>query len=482
MDDLDLVVVGGGTAGLTAAVLAAGVGARVALVERDRTGGDCLWTGCVPSKSLIAAAELAHRMRRAGDLGLAPVEPAVDLARVLARVRQAQETIAPHDSVERLESLGVHVVADEARLEGGGRVALGTGGTLRARSVLLATGSRPALPGIPGLAAGDPLTSDTVWALTEVPERLAVLGAGPVGCELAQAFARLGATVTLVEVARQVLPREDADVGALVAAHLRTDGVDVRTGARCEQVEAGSLTLRGAAGSEAVAFDRLLVATGRHPRTDGFGLETAGVRTTRAGAVAVDRRLRTSAANVYAAGDVTGVLPFTHVAAYQAGIASLNALFGLRRRATYGSVPWVTFTDPEVARVGWSEAQARERWGSRTVVARFDYADVDRAITAASPYGFAKLVGDPRGRLVGATVAAPGGGEVIGELAALVARRAGVGDVFRTVHPYPTFALGAAMAGAEHLRARFLNQRTRRVARPLLAARRALDRRRRQGT
>lgn len=480
MDDLDLVVIGGGSAGLTAAVLAAGVGARVALVERDRTGGECLWTGCVPSKSLIESAGLAQRMRHADALGLAAVEPGVDLGRVLDRVRQAQATIAPHDSPERLEALGVRTIHDDAWLTADGGVTLRGGERLRARSALVATGSEPAVPPVHGVAESQPLTTDSVWELTELPDRLVVLGAGPVGCELAQAFARLGSRVTLVEAGPRVLPREDPAVGELLAERFAAEGMDVRTDARCERVRDGKASVRVGDDVEEVPFDQLLVATGRRPRTAGLGLDAAGVRVTGSGAVAVDRRLRTSAAGVYAAGDVTAVLPFTHAAAYQAAIATLNALFGLRRRAAYRTVPWVTFTDPEVARVGWSESQARGRWGSRAVVAREDYARVDRAVAAASPYGFATLVGDPRGRLVGATVAAPAGGEVIAELAALVARRARVGDVYRTVHAYPTFALGAAGAGGEYLRERYLSERTRRVVRPLLAVRRSLPARRRR--
>ena len=472
-DDLDLAIVGGGTAGLTAAVLAAEVGARVALVESGRTGGDCLWTGCVPSKSLIATADLAHRMRHADDVGLTPTDPAIDLGHVLDRVRKVQARIAPKDSAERLEGLGVEVITDHAKLEPGGIVALGSGDRRRARSRIVATGSTPAIPPVEGLADAAPLTSDTVWDLDTLPQRLVVLGAGPVGCELSQAFARLGAEVTLVEAAQQVLPAEDPDVGELIAGCLTADGVRVRTSAQAERVDSGTVALRTGGGQrEDVAYDRLLVATGRNPRTVGLGLETLGVGTGDKGAVAVDSRLRTTSPGVFAAGDVTGVLPFTHVAAYQAGIATLNALFGLRRRARYDSVPWVTFTAPEVARVGCSEAEARRRWGSKAVVTRFDYAEVDRAIAAATPHGFAKLVGDHRGRLVGAAVAAPAAGEVIAELATLVARSAKVGDVFRTVHPYPTFSVGVAAAGGEHLRARFLSPRTRRLTRPLLAVRR----------
>lgn len=479
--DFDLAVLGGGTAGLTAAVLGTELGAKVALIERHRTGGECLWTGCVPSKGLIESAALAHRMRRAEEVGLAPVEPDVDLGQVLGRVRAVQEHIEPHDSPERLASLGVEVIADSASFQTPRRLRLAaSGGVLSARRVLLATGSEPALPPIKGLADAEPLTTETVWELKALPERLVVLGGGPVGCELGQPFSRLGSRVTVVEMAGRLLPSEDPDAGALLSERFVAEGIAVHTNspviAATRHGDGVQLVLRAPTGAVMVEGDELLVALGRRPGTAGLGLATAGVDFSEDGSVSVDRRLRTTAPGVYAAGDVTGELPFTHVAAYQAGTATLNALLGLRRSVSYRAVPYAVFTDPEVAHVGLSEPRARERWGSRTVVARHDYRDVDRAVTAATPYGFAKLVGDPRGRLVGATVAAPAAGEVIGELAALVARRARVGDVFKTVHPYPTFALGPAMAGAAHLRAKLLTDRTRRVVRPVLGLLRAASR------
>ena len=479
--DFDLAVLGGGTAGLTAAELGAALGARVALVERERTGGDCLWTGCVPSKGLIESAGLAHRMRHADHLGLTPVDPAVDLGAVLDRVRSAQADIEPHDSPERLASLGVEVVADSAWFSAPRRLGLaGWGQVLTARAVLIATGSQPLLPPIEGLAAAAPLTTDTVWDSKTMPERLVVLGGGPVGCELGQAFGRLGSQVTVVETAEHLLPTEDPEVGRLLAERFAAEGVAVHTNSACTAVvrdrSGVRLALRTPAGEVAVSGDELLVALGRRPLTAGLGLDTAGIRTGRDSSVTVDRRMRTSVRGVYAAGDVTAQLPFTHVAAYQAWVATLNALLPVRRSVSYRAVPYAVFTDPEVGRVGLSEPQARARWGAGAVVARHDYRDVDRAVTAATPYGFAKLVGDPKGRLVGATVAAPAAGEVIGELAALVAGKAGVGDVFKTVHPYPTFALGAATAGAAHLRQRYLNDRTRRVARPLFGVLRSASR------
>jgi pyruvate/2-oxoglutarate dehydrogenase complex dihydrolipoamide dehydrogenase (E3) component len=473
----DLVILGGGTAGLTAAVLAAGLDARVALVERDRTGGDCLWTGCVPSKSLLATAELAHAMRNADDLGLQPAVVDVELSGVLERVRAVQATIEPHDSPERLERLGVDVLHGTAAFTGPRRLRIGgVAGDVVGRAVLLATGSAPAIPPIDGLAEAEVLTTDTVWELEELPARLVVLGGGPIGCELGMAFARLGSRVTIVEADDRLLPREEPEVGALLAQRFAAEGIEVLTATAATAVDGAASALVVTDRPEPIRYDRLLVATGRRARTTDLGLEQAHVDLGSRGELVLDRRLRTSARGGYSAGDVTGELPFTHVAAYQAGVATLNALFWLPRRADLRAVPWVTYTDPEVARVGLTEAQARQRWGSGAQTARFDYEGSDRALAAGRAYGFAKLVGDPRGRLAGATVAAPMGGEVIGELAGIIGRKGKMDEIFRTVHPYPTFALSAAMAGGEHLRERFLTDRTRRLTRPMLAALRRASR------
>lgn len=474
----DMVVLGGGTAGLVAALGAAGVGARVALVERAMTGGDCLWTGCVPSKSLIAAADLVHRMRHANAVGLTPVEPRVDFTRVMAHVHGARERIAPQDSPARLRRAGVEVIEEEGHFEAPGLIAAG-GRKLRYRTAVIATGSTPAIPPIPGLAEVDPLTNESVWDLTELPRRLVVLGGGAIGCELGQAFERLGSAVTIVEMEDSLLPREEPEAGALIGERLRSEGIDVRTGARAVRAErnttGGTLRLEHAGDDVAVEFERILVAAGRRPQTAGIGLETVGVETGGGGEVRVDDRLRTTARGVYAAGDVTGALPFTHVAAYHARVIVPNALFHARRSVDYAAVPWATFTDPEVGRVGLTEGQARERHGERVVVQCFDYGELDRAITAGEAYGFAKLVGDRSGKLVGATVAAPAGGEAIAELAAWVAEGGKIADVSQTVHAYPTFAEGPARAADDYLRARYFNNRVRAITRPVLALLRVLQ-------
>lgn len=479
-DRYDLVVLGGGTAGLVSALIAAGVGARVALVERERTGGDCLWTGCVPSKSLIATARLAARMRNAEQLGIEPLEPDVDLARVMDRVRSAIAEIEPHDSPERLRRDGVEVIEAEGRFLDRRTLAAGER-RLRFRSAIIATGSEPALPPVPGLTPDAVLTTETIWGLRELPRRLTVLGGGPIGCELGQAFARLGSAVTIVELEERLLVKEEPAVGSLVAERLAAEGVELRLRTRATELRpgaegAGELELEGADRStSALGFDRVLVAAGRRPRSEGLGLEAAGVAVDEHGAITVDERLRTSASGVYAAGDVTAKLLFTHVAAHHARVASVNALFGTRRKLD-PVIPWVTFTDPEVARVGLTEAQARERWDKRATIARSDYAGLDRAITEAEPHGFALLVADPRGHLVGATVAAPGAGEAIAELTARVRDGAKIDVLSTTVHAYPTLAEGPARAADEYLRRRYASPRYKALAKPVLALRRLLSR------
>lgn len=479
MAEPDLLILGGGTAGLTAAVLAAGIGARTTLVERERTGGDCLWTGCVPSKALIASAHLAHRMQNADSVGLAPVQADIDFAKVMDRVHHAIATIEPHDSPARLRAAGVEVIPGDGRFRDARTLEVG-GKLLGFRSAMVATGSEPALPPIDGLEGEDVSTTETIWDLRELPRRLVVLGGGPIGCELAQAFSRLGSEVVLVELAERLLLKEEPEASALIAKHLAAEGVDLRLDTRATEVRragenGAELVLTTSDGPKTVAFDRILVAAGRRPRTDGLGLAAAGIEVDRQGAVVVDDRLRTTAPGIYAAGDVTARLPFTHVAAHHARIATVNALFGTRRRVDE-TIPWVTFTDPEVARVGLTEGEARERWGARAVVARSDYAALDRAITEGEPHGFAILVANPRGRLVGATIAAPSGGEAIAELTARIKRGDKIATVSETVHAYPTLAEGPARAADEHLRERYSKPGYRALAKPVLAARRLLDR------
>jgi pyruvate/2-oxoglutarate dehydrogenase complex dihydrolipoamide dehydrogenase (E3) component len=465
-DRLDLVVIGGGTGGLVSALVAAGIGARVALIERGRLGGDCLWTGCVPSKSLLAAADLAHRIRHADDVGLVPSEPIIDFTQVMDHVYRARRVIEPQDSAIRLEREGVEVVAGDARFERPGVVDV-SGRRLRYRKAIIATGSRPLLPSIPGLADADPLTSETVWDLTQQPRSLAIVGGGPVGCELALAFARLGSQVTLIEAGERVLPREEPRASQLIASRLRAEGITVWCGRGVESVThgqaGGELTVEPHGMPTTITFERVLVAVGRAPSNGELGLERVGVWTDASGFVQVDARLRTTNRHVYAVGDVTGAMAFTHVAAYHARVATINALFAARRHVDYSAVARVTFTDPEVAAIGLTEREARARWKKPTIVS-FDYAELDRAITDGRPYGFVTLVGDPKGRLVGATIAAPGGAESIAELAAWISTGAKIDRISQTVHAYPTLSEGPSRAADANLRARFAGPRTQRLA------------------
>ncbi|MFV2104478.1 dihydrolipoyl dehydrogenase family protein [Micromonospora sp. LOL_024] len=442
MDEWDLAIIGGGTAGIVAAKTAGRFGARVLLVESARTGGDCLWTGCVPSKSLIAAAHTAHTVRTAARHGVHTSAPQVDDAAVLAYIQEAIARIEPVDSPAAIGANGAQVVTGRAEFTGPSTLRL-TGATgertARFRWALIATGSAPAVPDVPGLADADPLTTETLWDLDALPRRVAVLGGGPVGCELGQALARLGVEVTLAQRADRLLVKEEPEVSALIAERLRAEGVTVLTGVTVERVDGGTLHL---AGGDAIVVDRILVAAGRRPRTLGLGLAAAGVRRDERGRVVIDDRMRTSNRRIFAAGDVTGTLPFTHVAGVQGGYAATNALLGLRRRVDYSAVPWVTFTDPEVAHVGATLAEARRRHGDRVQARLLAHEHVDRAVTDGRTDGFTHLVIGPGGRLLGATVVSPRAGESIVELAAAMRRGAKARDVAATVHAYPTYADG----------------------------------------
>ncbi len=474
----DLIAIGGGTTGLVATVTAAGFGARTALIERDRTGGDCLWTGCVPSKALLAAAARAQAVRTAPDYGIEAGTPTVDFPRVMARVHEVIERISFEDSPQHLRAEGVDVFETGARFLGPGRIAAGDQ-ELRFRTALIGTGSRPTVPPVPGLEDADPLTNETVFGLTELPGRLAVLGGGPIGCELGQAFARLGSEVTLVEALPRLLPREEPFAGELLLEVLREEGVDVRVASRVTRVEAteggaGALTLEGKPG-EPIEFDRILLATGRAPVTDGLGLEAVGVETDAAGAVVVDEQLRTTGDRIFAGGDVIGDLQFTHVAGYHALVAMANGLFRARQRIEREWTPWATFTDPEIAHVGLTEQQARERHGDQVEIYDHDHSHLDRALTAGAR-GSVKLVAGKRGRLLGATIVGPAAAESIIESAKVIREGGKVADVSQMIHVYPTFSEGPARAADEYWRRRFFTPGWRRVMRPLLALLRGVDR------
>lgn len=473
--DYDLIIIGGGTAGIIAARTAGKLGARVALVERDRTGGDCLWTGCVPSKSLLAVAATAQRIRTGARFGVTSAEPRVDFAAVMGHVRDAIARTQPADSPRALADAGAEVIVGDARFVGRTRLRV-DGRSLRFHRALVATGSTPAVPPIPGLGEIEPLTSDTVWELTELPERLAVLGGGPIGCELGQAFARLGSQVTLIEAADYLLPREEPRAGTALSTALTAEGVRVLTSSTITRVACNTgtaeLTVSGPAGKATVNADRVLVATGRSPRTRDLGLNLAGVHLDEHGHVAVDAKLRTSNRRVYAAGDVTGVLPFTHVAGMQGSIAATNALLAPVRRLDPERVPWVTFTNPEVAHVGLTEDQARLRHGDavRTRLVTHDHSD--RAITEDDTGGFTHVLLDGEGRVLGATIVAPRAGEMIAEITALIARRGRLRDLASVVHAYPTWSGSVWTAAVAEADAALRSPLTRHVTGTLLRLRR----------
>jgi pyruvate/2-oxoglutarate dehydrogenase complex dihydrolipoamide dehydrogenase (E3) component len=435
--DYDLVVVGAGSAGLTGARTATRLGARVLLVERDRIGGDCLWTGCVPSKALLHVAAEVHAARHAGAYGLVPDHRPADLASAMAQVRKAIAAIEPDDSPAALAFLGIETVHGEARFTGPRTLEV-DGRQVGFRYALIATGSAPALPPVPGLATVGPLTSDTVWDHDVLPDRLVVLGGGPIGCELGQAFARLGSQVTIVEALDRLLPREEPAASALLQQRLEAEAVTVLTGYTAQGVEPG--VLHGP--DRSLSFDELLVTTGRTPNTAALDLDAAGVTAEPRGQVRVDARLRTSNRRVYAAGDATSLSAFTHLAGVQATAAVTDALLGVRRPIDYRAVPWVTFTDPEIARVGLTAAQARQRHGDRTRVRTLTHDHVDRAIADGRTDGFTTLVLGPRDRIVGATVVAPRAGETIAHLATAVRLGWTPSKLAATVHPYPSYADG----------------------------------------
>ncbi|MGW0734763.1 dihydrolipoyl dehydrogenase family protein [Streptomyces sp. NPDC002851] len=469
MSTYDLAVIGGGSAGLTAARTAGRFGARTLLVERDRLGGDCLWTGCVPSKALLHVAAEVRAARGVGAFGLRAASGPADLAAVFVQVKEAIAAIEPHDSAESLAPLGVEVASGPAVFTGP-RTLTAAGKETSFRYAVIATGSSPTLVPVPGLAEASPLTSDSVWDLAELPDRLVVLGGGPIGCELGQAFARLGSRVTVVEALERLLPREEPQASQVVRAHLEAAGVTVLTGYRAVKVANGAL--HGPGGQ--LPYDALLAVTGRRGNTAGLGLRAAGVELDERGQITTDDRLRTSNPRIYAAGDVTGKSAFTHLGGVQGGAAATDALLGVRRRIGYDAVPWVTFTDPEVARVGPTAAEARSTYGDKARVRTLEHDRVDRAVADGRADGFTTLVLGPRGRIVGATVVAPRAGETIAHLAAAVRLGWTPAQYARTVHPYPTYADGPWHAALLDVYARL--ERGRGVTGGLLALRQKVRR------
>lgn len=450
----DLVIIGGGSAGIPAAQLAGTLRASVALVDREKLGGECLYTGCVPSKALVHAAQVAAAVRNAGAVGLrAALEPP-SLSEVMDAVQRAIEQVyVESDAPEHLIERGVEVAFGEARFISPHTLYLNDQ-TITARHFLIATGSHPAIPSIPGLREAGFLTNETIFSVRALPERLAVIGGGPIGCELGQAFARLGSQVTILQRPARLLPKDEPDASAALQAQLELEGVTVTLGAavtRATRTDQGAV-LDVLVGSETwqLPVDAILVATGRAPNVDDLDLEAAGVRYDARRGVSVDAYLRTSTPHIYAAGDVTGGYRFTHAAALDARVAVRNALFPGKKKRDTRVMPWATFTEPEVARVGLTEAEARRQHGADARVDTQPFAGVDRAVTDGATSGFVKLISTANGRLLGAQIVGPRAGDIINELALALARHLTLAQIAAVTHVYPTFALAIQQAAGAY--------------------------------
>ena len=456
--DRNLVVIGAGSGGLVAAYIAAAVKARVSLVEKHAMGGDCLNTGCVPSKALIRSGKFVTHVQRHEEFGIREASARFDMRDIMARVHRIIAKIAPHDSVERFTGLGVDVIQGEARITGPWTVEV-DGQTLTTRHIVVATGARPFVPPVPGIEEVGYYTSDTIWSLEESPGRLVVLGGGPIGCELSQAFHRLGAEVTQVEMLPRIMAVEDHDIGRYIEERFRAEGINVLTDHKATEfrIEDGEKVLVCDHEGETVRvpFDTLLVAVGRAPNVKGFGLEDVGVKLDERGRIDVDEYLQTAMPTIYACGDCVGPYQFTHASAHQAWHAAVNSLFGQFKRfkVDYSALPWSTFTDPEVARVGYSEDSA-DRDGVAYEVTRYDLGELDRAIADEEGHGVVKVLTVPgKDRILGAAVVGDHAGDLIAEFTLAMRHGLGLNKILGTIHPYPTLMEANKFAAGEWKRA-----------------------------
>jgi len=438
MGKRDLVIIGGGAGGLVVASVASQLGLKVTLIEKqEKLGGDCLHTGCVPSKTLIQAAKVASLMRRAGEFGLESILPRVDLSKVNEHVQSVIDQIQPNDDPERFRAYGCEVLFGHAEFIGADTVRVNDQ-QIRGRRFLIATGSRPFVPPIDGLKETGYLTNEDIFSLPELPQRLVVLGGGPIGLEMAQAFARLGSKVSVVERLPHLLPQEDAEIADTLKERLIAEGIDVYTSTSAERVTRQGDTRRIECDSGVtLEADQVLVVVGWRPSVEDLGLEIVGVDFDPRG-IKVDKRMRASKKHIYACGDVCGPYPFTHMAEYQAGIVISNAVFRFPKKVDYRVVPWVTYTDPELARVGLTEQQAREQ-GIEATVLRFPFRDIDRALAEVETWGLTKFVVH-KGKILGASILGPHAGELIHEIVLAMKTGAGIGDISATIHAYPTLA------------------------------------------
>ena len=443
--DRNVIVIGAGSAGLVSAYIAAMVKAKVTLVEAHDMGGDCLNTGCVPSKALIKSAKVAHQVADSARFGIQSGAPVIDFPAVMRRVRDVITAIEPHDSVERFTGLGVDCVKGYARFVDPWTIEVDGARQLTAKSFIIATGAAPFIPPLPGVEDSGYLTSETLWdAMADrpnAPDRLVILGGGPIGCELAQAFQRLGSKVTIVEMADRLLLKEDADAAALVTARLQSEGVSVHTAHRALRFASGkTLVVEGPQGEKSIAYDDIIIAVGRKPRVSGFGLEELGLVV--GGQLANDDCLRTNMPHIYCAGDVAGRQQLTHGGSHEAWYASVNALARpfKKYRTDYRVLPRVTYTEPELATVGLTEAEARAQ-GLSFDVTRYDLDDLDRAIAESEAHGFVKiLTAKGSDRILGATIIGQNAGEILAEVTFAMKHKMGLRKILQTIHPYPTWA------------------------------------------
>ena len=463
----DLCVIGAGSGGLSIAAGAVQMGASVVLIEKGEMGGDCLNYGCVPSKAILAAAKQAQSMRDAAKFGVAAVEPDVDFAAVMDHVHDVIAGIAPHDSQERFEGLGVRVIRSAGRFVGPDRVQAG-GQTIRARRFVVATGSRPVAPPIPGLSDVPYFTNETIFENRTKPTHLLIIGGGPIGMEMAQAHRRLGAVVTVVDAGKP-LSKDDPELTAIAIERLKAEGVDIREGAGVDSVERTgeggvAIILNG---GERLEGSHLLVAAGRAPNLEGLDLEAANVRFNRRG-IEVDNRLRSVSNNkVFAAGDAAGQLQFTHVAGYHAGVIIQNVLFRLPSKAKHGAVPWVTYTDPEVGQVGLTEAQAREAHGDDIRVLRAEFAENDRARSERRTDGLLKVVTRKNGKVLGAGIVGAGAGELLAPWILTVGKGDKVSSIAQSIMPYPTRSEISKRAAGSFYTPKLYSDRVRKIVRLL---------------
>jgi len=456
--DRNLIAIGAGAGGLVSTYIAAATKAKSSLIERHKMGGDCLNTGCVPSKALIRSAKYMNHISRAKEFGINTATAEFDFSEIMARVQRVIKQIEPHDSVARYTDLGVDVIQGEAKITSPWTVEV-NGKTLTTRNIVVATGARPFVPNLPGIEQVDYLTSDNIWALRTLPKRLVVMGGGPIGCELAQSFARLGSTVTLVQRGVRIMPREDEEVSQLVSERFMKEGVDVRTAhtAKAFQLEGECkrLICEHDGKEVTIEFDQLLLALGREANTSGFGLEALGVEMAKAGTIEVNEYLQTKYPNIYAVGDVAGPFQFTHTAAHQAWYASVNALFGKFKKfkVDYSVIPWATFTEPEVARVGVNEQEAISQ-GIAYEITRFDIDDLDRAIADGEAHGFVKVLTVPgKDKILGVTIVGEHAGDLIAEYVMAMKHGLGLNKILGTIHIYPTMAEANKYAAGEWKRA-----------------------------